>query len=756
MIRRLSFVLLVLWFGGAAAYSDTGEYRIARLSYIDGHVSFQHSGDVDWSAASVNMALQPADRIYTGAEGRAEIEFDDGSVLRLAEKTDVELLSLKDDLIQLRLLVGLSTLTVQSGLDFEINTPAAAFNTIKKGIYRFDVADNGETDGIVRKGEMEGASNNFTRRAEAGELIHATPGEEGTNVLSRYDGRDEWDEWNDRRNAELTSYQSRRYIPEQVSMGVRDLDLYGHWVDVDYGAAWVPYQVASGWSPYWEGRWVYRPLWGWTWVSYEPWGWLPYHYGRWYQHSSFGWCWLPGASFGFNFWSPGLVRFYNGPSWVSWVPLGPGDYYNVNNFYYHRNYGYQLNNLRLAQRRSPDNLFNRHIPGAFRTVRTDQFLNDSFGSRSRVVQVTDAGEPWRNGRMVTDRLGLQPGARSFAAAPDRQAVRPASNDVRAVVVRSEPSVRSTGSDRFLRITNPGGGNSLGRSAGRSMPGAATTDPAGAGRTYSVPGNGREGGGSAGTGGASIWNRRTPAANAPSAPGAQAAPAQPAPAQAAPQNPRTQSYRPFGRDAEGSSGIRRMESPSPRSVIDGNAGRRDTSPGSTTRPEMSPRRMESAPAPSPRIDRAPAPSQERRQPERPRQESRSSEQISPSFGYTPRAYASSYTPRTYTPSPQYRSFDSSPGASTQRFTQTGRWQGAQPSVRSAPAPAPQYAPSWGRGGSAGGGGGYTPPRATIAAPPARAPSSSFGGSGMRGGGASSGSSSGSGRGQGGIQRHGRNR
>ncbi len=30
--------------------------RIARLSYLEGHVSFQHAKDVDWSAASIKRA----------------------------------------------------------------------------------------------------------------------------------------------------------------------------------------------------------------------------------------------------------------------------------------------------------------------------------------------------------------------------------------------------------------------------------------------------------------------------------------------------------------------------------------------------------------------------------------------------------------------------------------------------------------------------------------------------------------------------
>ena len=127
--------------------------------------------------------------------------------------------------------------------------------------------------------------------------------------------RDGWDEWTDRRTADAVAYASTNYLPDYVYAGVSDLDRYGRWVDIGtYGYGWAPSYVDAGWSPYWDGRWCYRPHWGWTWVSYEPWGWLPYHYGSWYFSAGFGWCWLPGPSFGFHFWSPGLVRFYNGPA----------------------------------------------------------------------------------------------------------------------------------------------------------------------------------------------------------------------------------------------------------------------------------------------------------------------------------------------------------------------------------------------------------------------------------------------------------
>jgi Family of unknown function (DUF6600)/FecR protein len=456
LMTLATFLVLTLSLALAAPSAEAQDMkdfnRIVRLSYVEGHVSFQHSSDVDWTAASVNLALQTGDRIYTGEDGRAEIEFDDGSVLRLAEKTDVEILSLKDDFIQLRILLGLSTLTVGSSIAFEINTPAAAFNTLRKGVYRFDVHENGDSDGIVRKGLMEAANNSFTERLDSEELVHVSPGDQDKHVLSRYTDRDDWDEWTDRRIADAVAYDSRKYLPDYVHPGVRELDRHGRWTVIDeYGPAWVPQYVAPGWTPYLDGRWCYRPNWGWTWVSYEPWGWLPYHYGRWFHSISSGWCWIPGPSFGFHFWSPGLVRFYQGPTWVSWCPLGPGDYYNVNNFFYNPAYRYRLNQLRLIQRRGPDDLSNRHVPGAFQTLRTEQFTNGARALSARTLQAEGFERPWQQGRLIAGQPEVRPTAQSYAPVPERAAFRPPVDGSRPVVVRTEPPAVTGGPNRYARI-----------------------------------------------------------------------------------------------------------------------------------------------------------------------------------------------------------------------------------------------------------------------------------------------------------------
>ena len=158
------------------------------------------------------------------------------------------------------------------------------------------------------------------------------------------------------------------------------------------------------------------------------------------------------------------------------------------------------------------------------------------------------------------------------------AVRP-DGGTRAVIVRSEPSVRPTASDRFLRITNPavgslpGAGSSLRDSSGSGVSG--TGSPV---RVITSPGT--QQGGATG-GGGSIWNRRSDDGATRTAPENQVDPAA--------RNPRTEGYRSFGRDLpndpsrQPGSGMRRMESPSQSPAM-----RRDSSPA-ITRPDPAPRR-----------------------------------------------------------------------------------------------------------------------------------------------------------------------
>ena len=96
---------------------------------------------------------------------------------------------------------------------------------------------------------------------------------------------------------------------------------YGKWVHTpEYGLVFVPSPSIQrdGWRPYLYGQWVWT-LYGWTWVSEEPFGWATYHYGRWGYRVGLGWFWVPGYV-----WGPAWVVWRYGPDVIGWAPLYPG------------------------------------------------------------------------------------------------------------------------------------------------------------------------------------------------------------------------------------------------------------------------------------------------------------------------------------------------------------------------------------------------------------------------------------------------
>ena len=71
--------------------------RIVRLSYIEGAVTIDRNTG-QFEKAIVNLPITEGTKLRTSAEGRAEVEFEDGSTMRLAPDTNVQFtkLALRD------------------------------------------------------------------------------------------------------------------------------------------------------------------------------------------------------------------------------------------------------------------------------------------------------------------------------------------------------------------------------------------------------------------------------------------------------------------------------------------------------------------------------------------------------------------------------------------------------------------------------------------------------------------------------------
>ncbi len=318
----------------AGAQDPDDERRgVARVSLVQGDVSIQRGDSGDWVAATVNAPLLTSDRIATGPNSRAEVQFDSASMLRLGGTAEVSLTDLEYNRFQMALARGVVTFGVlrSSGNDMEVDTPSISVRPSRIGTYRIAVSDAGETEVTVRGGEVEVFSPTGSQWVRSGETLRARgPASDPEFQIVRASPYDEWDRWNDSRDQALTRSASAQYVGPGI-YGAEDLDPYGTWVYVpNYGYVWRPL-VVEGWAPYRQGRWVWEDWYGWTWVSYEPWGWAPYHYGRWFYEPAYGWCWYPGAIRVRHYWAPALVAFFGfGGGGVSvafgnvgWVPLAP-------------------------------------------------------------------------------------------------------------------------------------------------------------------------------------------------------------------------------------------------------------------------------------------------------------------------------------------------------------------------------------------------------------------------------------------------
>jgi len=420
---RAAIVFTILVSLASLAIGQSQIFRIARISLIEGEVSYQRAGDSnkDWTDATLNLPLNERDQLYSGPGGRAEIQLSGRNLVRFDHNTNLRFTQFNTGTIQFALPVGTASFKVDSldrrqfnvvdandaGKDdpvyFEVDTPIIAITFVKEGNYRINVRDDGTTEVIVRRGQAEVYNQEIgSVTVKQGRRIVIDGRDVNYFQIARLEDKDNWDRWNDRRDDELfarvdTSH-SARYVPVAVP-GVYDLDVYGDWVSTpDYGYVWYPRAMPAGWAPYRAGYWRYYGGWGWTWVSYEPWGWVPYHYGRWAWYSS-RWCWVPSVGYiagGGWGWSPHQVVFFGwgGGSynrgyrdgyrdgrygWYSWTPLGPRDRYYGSGSTVIVN-----NNIRV------DTLSNYHSPGGVSSLESRRF------DQGRVIvtqnDVKDQGE----------------------------------------------------------------------------------------------------------------------------------------------------------------------------------------------------------------------------------------------------------------------------------------------------------------------------------------------------------------------------
>ncbi|MGO8795152.1 MAG: DUF6600 domain-containing protein [Candidatus Sulfotelmatobacter sp.] len=378
--------------------------RVARLSFIEGSVSFQPGGENDWVTAERNRPLVTGDSLWADEDSRAEIHLG-STALRLGASTSITLLEVSDQAAQVSLTQGSLIVRVRHVDDqdsYEVDTPNMAFTVMQPGDYRIDVdPDGNRTEVVVWSGSGVATGVGSSHTVSAGQHATFTGSDRLNYERGQLPGNDGFDTWASSRDQAEDQSDSANYVSRDMT-GYEDLDAYGSWSNVDgYGMVWQPTDLAVGWAPYRFGHWAWIGPWGWTWVENEPWGFAPFHYGRW-AYAGTRWVWVPGPSGARPAYAPHLVAwvgggpgsnfaFSFGPG-VGWFPLAPGEVF-VPGYRVSRTY---VNNVNLSNTRlermtvtnvynaailshgtSFDNLTyaNRGINGGVTVVSHDTFIN---------------------------------------------------------------------------------------------------------------------------------------------------------------------------------------------------------------------------------------------------------------------------------------------------------------------------------------------------------------------------------------------
>src|SRR5258707_13174907 len=93
---NLLLLLSLTWTPDARA-DDAPAHRAARLSFLQGEVTVDHLDNTAGDPAQINMPLVEGSRLTTGEDGQAEVEFEDGSVVRLTPNSSLGLEALSID-----------------------------------------------------------------------------------------------------------------------------------------------------------------------------------------------------------------------------------------------------------------------------------------------------------------------------------------------------------------------------------------------------------------------------------------------------------------------------------------------------------------------------------------------------------------------------------------------------------------------------------------------------------------------------------
>jgi uncharacterized protein DUF6600/FecR-like protein len=278
--------------------------RIVRLSDVQGNVQIDKNTGLGFENAFLNLPITQGTQLKTLSNGRAEIEFEDGSTVRLAPNSTIEFnkLGLSDSgkrTSAINLVWGMAYVNWLGKDDFSLGFSQEKISL--DGVAHFRVDTSAQAASLaVFKGDLnvEGPSGTVAVVKKKTATFDATDNDKSTlasNITAA-----PLDSWDKESIEYHQQYAKNNDSSSPYGYGLSDLNYYGGYSTIPgYGLMWQPYFTGVGWDPFMDGAWGFYPGVGYMFASPYPWGWLPYRYGNWMFVPSNGWMWQPG---GWNSW----------------------------------------------------------------------------------------------------------------------------------------------------------------------------------------------------------------------------------------------------------------------------------------------------------------------------------------------------------------------------------------------------------------------------------------------------------------------
>ena len=327
---RLIIAVAVGCLGTLSGFADS-QARMVRLGDAQGDVRIDRNTGQGYEKAFLNLPITQGMKIQTGDNGRAALELEDGSTLRLIPNTVLEVpqLFLRDSgakvsgfhlqegtayINYLGAKIGEFTLTFAHET-VALNQTAARLRVEMRDTVAVVAVFKGDAQIAAPSGAVEVSKG----KAASFDLVNDSHQLASEIQESPFDS---WDKQQDQFQQEYSSKSYASYSPYQY--GTSDLNYYGNFFNAPgYGNVWQPYFAGVGWDPFMDGAWAFYPGLGYGWVSAYPWGWTPYHYGSWAFAPPYGWVWQPGGAWAGLNTVPVVTHapvHFNGPH----APAAPG------------------------------------------------------------------------------------------------------------------------------------------------------------------------------------------------------------------------------------------------------------------------------------------------------------------------------------------------------------------------------------------------------------------------------------------------